>query len=301
MGCGDHTQDLMLSRFFTMAAAPQAPKRGSVRKTRPVTVKTSLNNPYVISWSTLEREDMHFILQTLEDRLKSIGLQKIEDKKRKKAALVKKQGTESCGQDVAISENIKEQTPDANQAASGWTPVHARKQLAIGVNEVTRALERNELLLVLVCKSAKPAIITSHLIQLSLSRSVPACQVPRLSERIAPVIGLKCVLALGFRKTTTDFADEVKAIIPRVPSLNVPWLHDTIKEPEDRLETESLESQDKGVLESSFEDLTTLGKRKLAESRQASAAVLQPLKIKKLIPNPSKIRKPPKNKKTTSK
>lgn len=279
-----------------MAAAPQALKRGSIRKTRPLVVKTSLNNPYVISWSTLEREDIHFILQTLEDKFKSVGLQKIEDKKRKKTALLKKQ---RCGPDVEISEDAEE--PDGDLQVSGWTPAHIRKQLLIGVNEVTRALERNELLLVLVCKSVKPAIITSHLIQLSLSRTVPACQVPQLSERIAPIIGLKCVLALGFRKNTMDFADEVRAIIPRVPSLNVPWLPDRTQDPTDSLETEPLEKQDREILDTSFDDLTKLSKRKLAEGGQASAATLQPLKIKKLIPNPSKIRKPPKSKKSTSK
>lgn len=243
---------------------------------------------------------MHFILQTLEDRFKSTGLQKIEDKKtRKRLPLIKKQSREKCSLDVGVIEDPKEQKPDANQQASGWMPVRVRKQLAIGVNEVTRALERGELLLVLVCKSVKPAIITSHLIQLSLSRSVPACQVPRLSERIAPVIGLKCVLALGFRKGTTDFTDEVTAIIARVPRLNVPWLQDSEGSGEN-LETESLEDQDKEVLETSFEDVSK-SKRKLVEGRQGSAVVLQPLKIKKLIPNPNKIRKPPKSKKTISK
>ncbi|ELW47410.1 ribonuclease P protein subunit p38 [Tupaia chinensis] len=277
-----------------MAAAPQA-GRGSIRKTRPLTVKTSLNNPYTICWSPLEREDMHFILQTLEDRFKSIGLKKIEDKKRmKKTPSLKKRNREKCSITIDISEDLKEKKTDTDQQVSGWTPVHVRKQLAIGVNEVTRALERSELLLVLVCKSVKPAIITSHLIQLSLSRTVPACQVPRLSERIAPVIGLKCVLALGFKKNTTDFVDEVTAIIPRVPSLNVPWLPDRIEDFRENLEME--ESQDKEILETSFEDLSK-HKRKHAESQQASAVVLQALKIKKLIPNPNKVRKPPKVKK----
>ncbi|XP_077025449.1 ribonuclease P protein subunit p38 [Tamandua tetradactyla] len=284
-----------------MAAAPQAPGRGSVRKTRPLTVKTSLNNPYIISWSTLEREDMHFILQTLEDKFKCIGLQKIEDKKKKKnQPFFKRLSKEKFNTDVNISEDLKEKKTDDNQQVSGWTPVHVRKQLAIGVNEVTRALERNELLLVLVCKSAKPAVITSHLIQLSLSRTVPACQVPRLSEKIAPAIGLKCVLALGFKRNTTDFVEELKAIIPRVPSLNVPWLQGRIEDAWEKLETESLERQDQEILETSFEDLSK-HKRKLGEGQQASAVVLQPLKIKKLIPNPNKIRKPPKSKKSTSK
>ncbi|XP_008063497.1 ribonuclease P protein subunit p38 isoform X2 [Carlito syrichta] len=284
-----------------MAAAPQAPGRGSVRKTRPLIVKTSLNNPYTICWSPLEREDMHFILQTLEDRFKSIGLQKIEDKKKKKKTPFSKKESRAKGiTDVDVSEDMKEKKGDAGQQVSGWTPVHVRKQLAIGVNEVTRALERSELLLVLVCKSVKPAVITSHLIQLSLSRTVPACQVPRLSERIAPVMGLKCILALGFRKDTTDFVDEVRAIIPRVPSLSVPWLQDRTEDVMENLENESLESQDKEVLDTSSEDLSK-HKRKLTEGQQASTIILQPLKIKKLVPNPNKIRKPPKSKKTTSK
>ncbi|XP_005878940.1 PREDICTED: ribonuclease P protein subunit p38 [Myotis brandtii] len=281
-----------------MAAAPQAPGRGSVRKTRPLTVKTSLNNPYTICWSALEREDLHFILQTLEDRFKSIGLEKIENKKRSKKQFFKKQGRDKCSIDVHMSEDLKEKKTEDNEQVSGWTSVHVRKQLAIGVNEVTRALERNELLLVLVCKSVKPAIITSHLIQLSLSRTVPACQVPRLSERIAPVIGLKCVLALGFKKNTTDFVNEVKAIIPRVPNLNVPWLQDRLEDSRENSESESLESQDREIWDTSFEDLSKR-KRKLTEGQQA--AVLQPLKIKKLIPNPNKKRKPPKSKKITSK
>ncbi|XP_025871933.1 ribonuclease P protein subunit p38 [Vulpes vulpes] len=281
-----------------MAAAPQAPGRGSIRKTRPLTVKTSLNNPYTICWTTLEREDMHFILQTLQDRFKSLGLQKIEDKKRKKKQFLKKQSPDKCSTEVDMSEDLKEKQPEDNEQGSGWTPVLVRRQLAIGVNEVTRALERNGLLLVLVCKSAKPAIITSHLIQLSSSRSVPACQVPRLSETLAPVIGLKCVLALGFRKDTTAFVEEVKAIIPRVPSLHVPWLHGQPKEAWENVDTESPESQDKEILETSFEDLSKR-KKKLVEGQQA--VVLQPLKIKKVIPNPNKIRKPPKSKKPTSK
>lgn len=284
--------------FPTMATAPQAPSGGSVRKTRPVTVKTSLNNPYTICWPELDREHMHFILQTLEDGFQAVGLRKIEDKKRKKTMpSFKKQSQENCSLGADTGKNQKEREKDAKQPSLGWTPVHVRKQLAIGVNEVTRALERSDLLLVLVCKSVKPALITSHLIQLSLSRAVPACQVPRLSERIAPVIGLKCVLALGFRKNTVDLTDQVCAIIPRVPDLSVPWLPDRTEGPGETVETTALEDQDRAILETSFEDLSK-NKRRLAEAQPTSVA-LQPLKIKKLIPNPNKKRKPPKNKKTT--
>ena len=282
-----------------MAAAPQAPGRGSVRKTRPPPVKTSLNNPYSICWGALDREDMHFILQTLEDRIQSLGLQKIEDRKRKKKQPpLKKQSGDTSSIDVDTGEDLKKEKPEGNAQVSGWTPADVRKQLAIGINEVTRALERNELLLALACKSAKPAIMTSHLVQLSVSRGVPACQVPRLSERLAPVLGLKCVLALGFKRNTTAFGEELRAILPRVPRLNVAWLQDALEDPRENLQTESLESQDEEILDTSFEDLSK-PKRKLAEGQQA--VELQPLKIKKLIPNPNKIRKPPKSKRTASK
>ncbi|KAK2089443.1 Ribonuclease P protein subunit p38, partial [Saguinus oedipus] len=183
---------------------------------------------------------------TLEDRFKAIELQKIEDRRKKnKTPFPKKESREKCSLAIDISEDLKEKKTDAEQKVSGWTPTHVRKQLAIGVNEVTRALERSELLLVLVCKFVKPAIITSHLIQLSLSRTVPSCHVPQLSERITPVIGLKCFLALGFKKNTSDFVDEVKAIIPRVPSLSVPWLQDRTKDAGEDLQTEPVESQDR--------------------------------------------------------
>ncbi|KAM4828474.1 ribonuclease P protein subunit p38 [Thomomys bottae] len=291
-----------------MAQAPQAPPRGSVRKARPLVVKTSLNNPYAICWSTLQREDMYFILQSIEDRFVSVGLQKVEDRKTRR-----KSSREGCSSEVESRESGKEKKPGAGRQASGWSPLHIRKQLAIGVNEVTKALERGELLLVLVCKSVKPAIITSHLVQLSLSRDVPACQVPRLSERLAPVLGLKCLLALGFKKSTSDFADQVQAILPRVPSLYVPWLLDRLgaaatTEDEDDEDgggdkdnhCESSESQNQGSVETPPKDLGKR-KRKSVEGREASGVALQPLKVKKLIPNPNKIRKPPKTKKPTSK
>uniref|UniRef100_F7FIK6 Ribosomal protein eL8/eL30/eS12/Gadd45 domain-containing protein n=1 Tax=Monodelphis domestica TaxID=13616 RepID=F7FIK6_MONDO len=283
-------------RTFKMAAASG---KGSIRKAKSFTVKTVLNNPYAVNWTTLDRDDMHFILQTLEERFKHVGLQKIENPKKKKRPISKRQTKEKDS--IDNDEVPKKKETEVSQKVPGWTPIHVRKQLAIGINEVTRALEKNELLLVLVCKSVKPAMMTSHLIQLSVSRAIPACQVPRLSESIAPVIGLKCVLALGFKKNTEAFVEELKAIIPRVPSLHVPWLHDKTKDSLEDTDIETLETQDANVLETSFEELTK-NKRKLVECQQDTSAVtLQPLKIKKLIPNPNKIKKPSKNKKTTLK
>lgn len=177
---------------------------------------------------------------------------------------------------------------------NGWTDVAARRQLAIGINEVTKALERNELKLVLVCKSVKPKHMTNHLIALSVTRGVSACQVPRLSQSVSEPLGLKSVLALGFRRCSSKeeeiFTDTVDAIKPRVPLLDVAWLQsaaatltpkDLADKKENKMEEESGDRRGE--------------KRKLESGSEASAesppsCSLQPLKVKKIIANPAKKR-----------
>lgn len=167
---------------------------------------------------------------------------------------------------------------------SGWTDKSARRQLAIGINEVTKALERNELRLVLVCKSAQPPHMTSNLIALSKTRDVPACQVPRLSESVSGPLGLRSVLALGFRcgdgQRETILSETVDAIISKVPPLTVAWLPDTQPSDTGECPKEEEACERKGQ------------KRKMGDEMTESApCALQPLKIKKIVPNPSKRRK----------
>ncbi|XP_043397200.1 ribonuclease P protein subunit p38 isoform X2 [Chelonia mydas] len=234
---------------------------GSVRKAKKITVKTSLNNPYDIKWNTLEGDDMHFILQTLEERIKHIGLKKIETRRRKKRSIAKRQIKEKCDASDCIVRPQEKET-DHIQQEQGWTDLNVRNQLAIGINEVTRSLEKNELLLVLVCKSAKPTMITMHLIQLSASRAIPAGQVPRLSESIAPMLGLTSVLALGFKKNSDTFTEVVEAIIPRIPSLDVPWIHHGSEQPMAEAYTDPLEIQDTELMETSVEEFSQSRPRK---------------------------------------
>ncbi|KAL8165135.1 UNVERIFIED_CONTAM: hypothetical protein K2H54_030476 [Gekko kuhli] len=261
----------------------------SVRKSKQIAVKTSLNSPYALQWSILDGTDMHFILEALEDVMKQVRLKKIEFRRKKKPSLSKKQDKEQW---QAVEAPEKNKTEDAK--AHGWTDLSIRGQLAIGINEVTRALEKNELLLVLVCKSAKPAMITSHLILLSASRAIPACQVPRLSERLAPVLGLTSVLALGFKRSTDAFAEVAKTIIPRIPRLDVPWIQH---------ETEQPPVQAGGLTQSEPGECASSSKQKRTEGSQllSPTVTLKALKVKKIIPNPNKRRKLPKTKKRISK
>uniref|UniRef100_A0A8B9GR83 Ribonuclease P/MRP subunit p38 n=1 Tax=Amazona collaria TaxID=241587 RepID=A0A8B9GR83_9PSIT len=124
--------------------SPSAPELQKV----PSAVKTCLDNPFVLEWKTIDGEDMHFILQTLEERIKHTGLKKIETPRVKKRSLTKKQTERKCN--ATTSELPKEEKAEGHQQKAGWTDTSIRRQLAIGVNEVTKALEKDELLLLLV-------------------------------------------------------------------------------------------------------------------------------------------------------
>ncbi|NXA12154.1 RPP38 protein, partial [Sapayoa aenigma] len=286
---GDKTQNLRMSVI--------QPGTATLRKAKKITVKTCLDNPFVFQWKTIDGEDMHFILQTLEERIKHIGLKKIESPRKKKRSPTKKQTERRC--DASTKEPVKEEETESHQQKPGWTDISIRRQLAIGVNEVTKALEKNELLLLLVCKSAKPAMITSHLIELSASRATPAGQVPRLSETVAPLLGLTSILALGFKKQSDKFTEAIEAIIPKIPAVEVPWFQYRTEESMAYADTDSSENEEHDELAEALGDELTSQKRKRRESNQPdlSNVILQPLKIKKLVPNPNKIKKPPRKKK----
>ncbi|NWV73535.1 RPP38 protein, partial [Dasyornis broadbenti] len=273
------------------------PGTATLRKAKKTTVKTCLDNPFVFQWKTIDGEDMHFILETLEERIKHTGLKKIESPRKKKRSLMKKQMERKC--DIGTNEVPKEGETENHQQKAGWTDISIRRQLAIGVNEVTKALEKNELLLLLVCKSAKPAMITSHLIELSASRATPAGQVPRLSETVAPLLGLTSILALGFKKQSDKFTEAIEAIIPKIPALGVPWFQYRTEESMAYADTDSSENLEPEELTEVLGDEHRSQKRKHTESNQPdlSNVILQPLKIKKLVPNPNKIKKPPRKKK----
>ncbi|XP_026173025.1 ribonuclease P protein subunit p38 [Mastacembelus armatus] len=258
-------------------ATPGIPVKKEIK--RQIPVKTSFTSPFASTWSPLPQQDMHFILKTLQDKLASMGFEKREVK-------VFRPWRKKKNQKPAAA--ASEPVPQVQKCPkNGWTNVAARRQLAIGINEVTKALERNELKLVLVCKSVKPKHMTSHLIALSATRGVPACQVPRLSQSLSEWLGLKSVLALGFRQCTSKdeevFTDTIDAIRPRVPSLDVAWLQggaatETPEDPADEEEAGEKRGQ-KRKLES--ESIT----------KSSSSYALQPLKVKKIVANPVKKRK----------
>ncbi|XP_077951194.1 ribonuclease P protein subunit p38 [Gasterosteus aculeatus] len=269
-------------------AATGKPVKKEIKKHIPV--KTSFTSPFTSKWGPLPQEDMHFILKTLKDKLISAGLEKKEVK------VFRPWRKKKDFKPAATAELVTQDGQGQDSPKNGWTDVAARKQLAIGINEVTKALERNELKLLLVCKSVKPPHMTDHLIALSATRGVPACQVPRLSQSASEPLGLRSVLALGFRRCASKeeevFSDAVEAISPRVPSLNVAWLQETAaprETPEEHVDVEEEEE------EHEFEEKKGRKRKLDCDSGEvtpsASSCTLQPLKVKRIVANPAKNRK----------
>ncbi|XP_068091608.1 ribonuclease P protein subunit p38 [Hyperolius riggenbachi] len=275
--------------------------KGSVRKSKPIVTKTSLKSPYEKMWKPVTGEDMQFILKTLTDKFTQLGLKKIEVQKKFVRRSKKKKNVNTATEEGRSDNNTgmeEDKSPKVEKERSdkevlkqkgvkpGWTHRDIRKHLAIGINEVTRALENDEVHLVIVCKSTKPEMITKHIIELSASREVPACQVPRLSENVAPVLGLKSVLALGFRKTSDVFLEEVREIKTRVPPLDVPWLANKSQEAGEDTKVDAGAEGDENTKQAAPR------KRKHPKSEEGTGGVkLQALKVKKIVPNPNKKRK----------
>lgn len=271
---------------------------------RYIPVKTSFNSPFTPTWSPLPQNDMHFILKTLKDKITSTGLEKKEAKVFRPWRKKKDQKAPPTSEPVL---QVSQATERQDAPKNGWTNVAARRQLAIGINEVTKALERNQLKLLLVCKSVKPKHMINHLIALSATRGVPACLVPRLSQNVSESLGLKSILALGFRQCASKeeeiFTDTIEAITPRVPSLDVAWLQDAVLslKPGDTDEEEEEEKKEEEKKKEEEVDEKKGQKRKLeAESEEvtesSSSITLQPLKVKRIIANPA--RKPKRKKKS---
>jgi len=103
-----------------------------------------------------------------------------------------------------------------------------RSSLVMGINEVTKALERGTVKLVLVDRSIQPAALLEHLLLLCATRKVPACAITGMNEStFPPLLGVHKVSTFAFKNTDTPtvFDDLVEFITKIAEPLYVPWLH----------------------------------------------------------------------------
>eukprot|EP00057_Strongylocentrotus_purpuratus_P030460 XP_781742.2 PREDICTED: ribonuclease P protein subunit p38 [Strongylocentrotus purpuratus] len=182
-------------------------------KTAKTITRSALTSPYAIEWPPLPSGVTPDILSEIQRTFQP--LQCLLGKRRcKNRKQTKKRKAE-------MESNPERKEEEQRRSA-------LRSQLAFGVNEVTRSLEKDQLQLVLVCRSAKPDLMTCHLPTLSATRGCPAMAVFHLSNTLSPLLNMKTVLAIGFKKPSNganqDFAGIVSYVSGKCPAIKVPWM-----------------------------------------------------------------------------
>ncbi|XP_039264446.2 ribonuclease P protein subunit p38-like [Styela clava] len=161
-------------------------------------LKNCLQEPYDLSWPQLEKGVNSFVLSELKR-----FIQKHPELKKVRSAGKRKQSQEKLEDKDSL-----------------------RNHIFTGINIITKKLERGSLDLVLVCKSAKPTLLTQHLIPLSVTRSSPAACISGLSSALGSELNLKSVLAFGIflPENDTELRAVVDSITPKLPKIDIPWL-----------------------------------------------------------------------------
>ena len=77
--------------------------------------------------------------------------------------------------------------------------IFTRSQLCMGMNQVTRSLEKDAARLVLLDEHCRPPMLTAHLVELAEVRKCPIVSFPHLSECAKKLFGLSCLVALAFK------------------------------------------------------------------------------------------------------
>ena len=124
--------------------------------------------------------------------------------------------------------------------------------LAVGLNQVTRALERDEAAIVVLCRSLKPQLLSQHIPVLCHQKQVPLCAVYDLAAKLGATLGCRRLTALAVCKplkllpstdstttqegtqpklpaagsTTPDYMALVEELRPAIPVLSIPWLEE---------------------------------------------------------------------------
>ena len=158
-----------IKKKMSRANRRQAPTLKALKQTNKPTFKPTLSSPFAIRWSMPDKED-------------------------------------------AQSEVMALLTELINPAS---TVVFQNKQLTrffkdrffIGLNEVTKGLERDTVSAVMVCRDVKPLQVIQHLPVLCKLRSTPLFPLVRSSAALAKLFGAP-VIALAVKKTQPDEALE---------------------------------------------------------------------------------------------
>jgi len=102
-------------------------------------------------------------------------------------------------------------------------------ELVIGLNSVTRALENDELRLVISTRDLSPSRVIQHLPVLCAMRQIPLCPLSMTSQALAQLMGaseIRTVICFGFKRVegVSVWDDIVSLVSSKSPAIDVPWI-----------------------------------------------------------------------------
>ncbi|CAI8007728.1 Ribonuclease P protein subunit p38 [Geodia barretti] len=191
----------------------------TVNKSLGKSFKNTLDLPFKLKWPAIPQETATELFSELTRALNGVKFtstnKKLRRGKKRKTEgeedvgrQPKRQRVDEGGEGTALTEQellaLPEQgTSSANPPSPPPPPpeelVAKRSQIVVGVNEVTRGLERNNLRAAVVCLSVRSPLLHDHLQVLSATRNVPCIALNGVSAAVAPVLGLKRAMTIGLK------------------------------------------------------------------------------------------------------
>lgn len=148
-----------------------------------------------LEWETLKAEENEKILQVIENQIKLYPTLK------RKKTLPKRKRQKA--------KELKETSSGDQKPAQPTVDDLFKKHIRIGINAVTKELERNpkNVRFVLVCRTCKP-ILTRHLYIMCSQFDIRAGLVQNLSERLSKIFNLKTVGAFAICRSSHKLEDK---------------------------------------------------------------------------------------------
>jgi len=182
--------------------------------------------------------------------------------------------------------------PNPDQKPSSWS-TH-RKFLTIGINQSTRALEKDTISLLVIDESCTPASLTDHLRFLTALRFVPIIRIPGLRESLAPVVKINSVSALGFSKDlpkNDEFGMLVNNLLVRAKKVKIPWTYRELSGQSKSAVSGVNHNQAEIKTEEAMEVESGGDDKSVLPQKTENPICYQSVLVKKITPNPEKKKK----------
>ena len=277
--------------------------------------KNMMAGPKLFVWPSFPEDTRSSTLRQLSNTFDKIKFAKPDCPWKRTGNKKKKREGETSGGDKSEQQQPQQQQQQRQQQPSTSWSTH-RQFLFFGINQTTRGLEKASLSLLIVDESCSPACLTDHLRFLAALHFVPIIRIPGLTETLAPIVKIKSVSALGFSKLlpkNEELGILVNNLLVRAKKVKIPWTYYGLEECREgspnvgAVERKENDAPDAAAVERKDDDVAMADVVSAVDEgtkNNAPAADLvnyETVVVKKITPNPDKVKKKKKKKKNNDK